>query len=296
MCDDNLDIMLDKLRIIDKMYDMVRLVNPTTKKILKYSENKLIEENLHCFEFWERKQTCNNCVSMRAYQDNETYVKIEYAPDKIFLVTSVPAELDGNRIVVELLKDATNSMVFENQDGIRHTEVYSMIECINSLALKDPLTGIYNRRYINEKLPVELINAYLVEQKIGIIMIDIDNFKEVNDTYGHITGDGVLKSFVNTISGCLKRESDWVARYGGEEFLVCLPGATQEVTENIAELMRRTVEHSTIRSNGHDIKVTASFGICCKKAKKGITADDIIDLADQKLYEAKNMGRNRVEV
>ncbi len=97
-----------------------------------------------------------------------------------------------------------------------HSEIYDMIDSMSNLALKDTLTGIYNRRYINEKLPVDLISASLSEQSLSIIMVDIYFFKKINDTYGHLTGDCTLKIFAETLSGCIRRESDWVSRYGGE--------------------------------------------------------------------------------
>ena len=93
---------------------------------------------------------------------------------------------------------------------------------MNKVAYSDPLTGIYNRRYVIEKFPVDLINAALLTKGISIIMVDIDYFKVVNDKYGHLAGDQTLKKVAETLSGCIKRGSDWIARYGGEEFLVCM--------------------------------------------------------------------------
>ena len=108
-------------------------------------------------------------------------------------------------------------MVFRNgnENNDNNSEIYAMIDSMNNLGLKDSLTGIYNRRYINEKLPIELTIASLSEQSVSIIMVDIDFFSKVNDTYGHITGDCTLKSFAETLSGCIKRDSDWVVRRGG---------------------------------------------------------------------------------
>lgn len=173
--------------------------------------------------------------------------------------------------------------------------MYKLIDSMKSISLKDSLTGIYNRRYINEKLPVEIISASLSEQSLSIIMVDIDFFKKVNDVYGHLTGDCTLKSLADILLGCIKRESDWVSRYGGEEFLVCLPGAGLEKALEIAEHIRKTVENSVILCGEHTIKITASFGVCSIKPSPGASVENLIDCADKKLYEAKNNGRNRVE-
>lgn len=201
-------------------------------------------------------------------------------------------ELNNRRIVIELLKNTTDSMDSGNEN---HAEIYEMIDTLNNLALKDTLTGIYNRGYIYKKLPVDIISASLSEQSLSIIMADIDFFKKVNDTYGHLTGDYTLKSFADTLSGCIRREGDWVSRYGGEEFLICLPGAGVEKAIEIAEQMRRNVENNVILCGEHTIRITASFGVCSIKPTTGASLANLIERADQKLYVAKNNGRNRVE-
>ena len=94
-----------------------------------------------------------------------------------------------------------------------------------------------------------------------LLMIDIDYFKKVNDNYGHIAGDLTLKSVAKTLSGCIKRENDWIARFGGEEFMICMPGATLEIAKETAECMRKSVENASIKYEGKDISVTVSFGV-----------------------------------
>ncbi len=126
-------------------------------------------------------------------------------------------------------------------------------------------------------------------------MADIDFFKIVNDTYGHLAGDEVLKSFADTLSGGLKRESDWVSRFGGEEFLVCLPGAGIQRASEVAEKLRKAIESKEILFNGNRINITASFGVCSIKPIQGSKIESFIECADKMLYAAKNNGRNRVE-
>ena len=197
--------------------------------------------------------------------------------------------------VIELLKNKTNSIDSGHEN---HAEIFEMIDSMNNLALKDTLTGIYNRRYIYEKLPVDIISASLSEQSLSIIMADIDFFKKVNDTFGHLAGDCTLKSFSDILLSCIRRGNDWVSRYGGEEFLICLPGAGVEKAIEIAEHIRSTVENKVILFGEHTINITASFGVCCIKptpGAPGVSVEKLIECADDKLYEAKKYGRNRVE-
>lgn len=297
MYDKEAQEVLDKLVILEKMYDHIRLVDPIIKKVINYSNNTVTELAFSCFDFWEKNKICDNCISIRAFNENKTFVKIEYNPNKIYMVTAIPVELSNRRVVIEVLKDTTDSMVYENGNSYndKNSEIYAMINSMNNLSLKDALTGIYNRRYINEKLPVDLINAAISDQSLSIIIVDIDFFKNINDTYGHLIGDFTLKSFADTLSECIKRKSDWISRYGGDEFLICLPGAELERATELAEDIRRTVENNVIIRGEQTIKITASLGVCSIRPIVGGIVEDFIECADKKLYEAKHNGRNRVE-
>ena len=295
MYDEEVQEVLDKLGIFKKMYDQIRIVDPIIKKVINYENSTVNELAVKCFDFFGKNTICDNCISIRAFNENKTFVKVDYTPNEIYTVTTVPVELSNRRIVIEFLTNISDSIVFGNGNNENNSEIYGLIDSMNNLALKDPLTGIYNRRYINEKLPVDLISASLSEQSLSIIIADIDFFKKVNDTYGHTTGDCTLKSFADTLSGCIKRESDWVSRYGGEEFIICLPGAGLERAIELAENIRRTVENNVILCRGHTIKITASFGVCSIKPTPGACVEDLIECADKKLYKAKNSGRNKVE-
>lgn len=297
MLDDELKEVYNKLQIFEKMYDIIRFVDPASKKILVF-ENKMIRKtDINCFDLWGKEKVCSNCISIRAYQEDNTIIKIEYSGTRVFMVTAIPVELDHQRVVIELMKDATNSLIF-GSDGKyceARSEIYAMIDGMNQMALMDSLTGIYNRRYISEKLPIDLANANLTGQNLSVIMADIDYFKKVNDTYGHLTGDCVLEHFAKILSTCVQRESDWVSRYGGEEFLICLPGSDTKKAVEIAEIMRKAVEDTTFHCKENSIQLTASFGVYSLNQNRNITIDDIIEQADKKLYLAKSNGRNRVE-
>jgi diguanylate cyclase (GGDEF)-like protein len=171
------------------------------------------------------------------------------------------------------------------------------LEEIRTLSLKDPLTGIFNRRYLNERLPRELKRAYRYERPLSIIMLDIDHFKSVNDRYGHHSGDEVLKACAMTISDSIRIDVDWIARYGGEEFVVFLPETPFEGMLVVAERLRREISEICVRANDVDIRVTASFGAASHmpvQQSVAFSADYFLDQADRCLYHAKQNGRNRV--
>jgi diguanylate cyclase (GGDEF)-like protein len=235
---------------------------------------------------------------MRAYNDNTTYVKIEYQNKKTFMITAVPCDLADRKVVIEILKDITNSVFLNNNDvsnNTKLTDIHTLIDNMNKLAFSDALTGLYNRRYIVEKLPVDLINTALLAKGISIVMVDIDYFKDINDKYGHLGGDHTLKSVAAILSSCIIRSSDWIARFGGDEFMICVPGAKLEVAKALAENMRRALESTAIRYNENEFYITASFGIYSTKSTGSKSVDELLGYADEKLYLAKKKGRNRIE-
>ena len=290
-------INLSSHELLNKISDVTRIVDPLQKKVIEYKNNAAIDKDIHCFDFWGKNKVCDNCISIRAYNDNTTYVKIEYKKDKTYMIMAVPYSFDDRRIVIEIIKDITSSILFDFNENasLELAGVHALIDNMNKLAFRDPLTELYNRRYIMEKLPVDLLNSALLSTNLSIIMADIDYFKKVNDNYGHIAGDLTLKSVAKTLSGCIKRENDWIARFGGEEFMICMPGATLEIAKETAECMRKSVENASIKYEGKDISVTVSFGVYSLKLKGNENADDLIKLADEKLYLAKRNGRNRIE-
>lgn len=163
------------------------------------------------------------------------------------------------------------------------------------LASTDYLTGLLNRRAFLERLEREINRCQREFSSMGIIIIDIDHFKNVNDNFGHQAGDIVLQEFSSTLVK-MCRVYDFIGRYGGEEFIICLPGADKWNTYQIAERMRSTIESKEIllpdKKNG--VSVTASFGIASLEPGQPKSADKLINEADEALYRAKAQGRNRI--
>ena len=296
MYDNEAKAIIEKFSIFEKMYDQIRFVDPTMKKVIDHtSADHAHDHDSNCYDFWQKGYVCDNCVSMRAYSANQTFIKIEYNGGDIYLVTAVPVQLSTRRAVIELLKNVTHSLILDNGNTNKESQIYAMIDNMSNRALRDELTGVYNRRYITEKLPIDIINSALLSKSISVIMADIDFFKAVNDTYGHLVGDCVLKTFADTLNERTRREDDWVARYGGEEFLICLPGASIKRAVEIAEHMRKTLEETVITCGEHSLNITASFGVCSFNPAPGISIETLLDCADKQMYLAKRSGRNRVE-
>jgi diguanylate cyclase (GGDEF)-like protein len=291
-----LEVLLDKLQIFKKMYQAMRIVDPIGKKVLELRENELCEAGSACYEFWKKQQMCENCVSMRAFNEDDTIFKIEYNGDNVYMLTAVPVTIEGKRLVVELLKNTTNNLVLGDGKHSENIRVFTMIEYINRVAVRDPLTDLYNRRYINERLPVDLLNASVKNEPLSVIFADVDFFKKINDTYGHSAGDLVLKEFAKELERHIRKDRDWAARYGGEEFFICLPNTNLEAAREVAERIRSSVEKKELMADGRPVHLTCSLGVhtVCNDSEC-MTVDGIIELVDKRLYKAKSLGRNRVE-
>lgn len=162
------------------------------------------------------------------------------------------------------------------------------------LAVTDPLTGLHNRRYLDNHLRVLFNRSVARGRAMSVLITDIDRFKQVNDTHGHDAGDEVLKEFANRIRAAV-RGADLACRYGGEEFVIVMPDTSADVAAAVAERLRASIEGRAFALRGSDLSlnVTASFGISSRIASIE-TPEQLMKHADRALYEAKNSGRNRV--
>lgn len=192
------------------------------------------------------------------------------------------AIMEDERIIgaAEFFVDST-----QKQEDLKMTEQYK------ALAMMDPLTNIPNRRYIDHFLASKFNEYRTFAIPFGVLFVDIDHFKNVNDTYGHDIGDEILIMLAQSCSGML-RSTDLFGRYGGEEFLAVLTGIDEGNLKRIAESMRMIIENSALRNNDMDLHITISIGLTLANSED--TIESIVKRADTLLYRSKESGRNRV--
>ena len=190
---------------------------------------------------------------------------------------------------LEDMNDYLEEKIYERTESLLDTqkELLEDKSELTRMALTDNLTGLSNRTHMNQILNKEFSRFERHNQRFGIIMLDIDHFKSVNDKYGHDAGDAVLKKLAATFDSAI-RSSDFIARWGGEEFLICCTTIEEEDLLPIAETIRQLVATTSF---DHQSQITASLG--CAAIVKGESIGDLIKRADVALYEAKNNGRNR---
>lgn len=286
---------LSQLTNVDEMYEQIRVVDPIQKKVLFVkggAQSALTPAEHTCFDLWGKGEACKNCISMRVYNEQETFIKLDTSEDKIMMVTAIPIQMEEGTLVVELIKNVTNSMILDDVSLLDGVKIKKLLEEANVAAVTDELTQLHNRRYLSERLPVEVAKAQSEESPLSLLMVDIDHFKKVNDTYGHLAGDYVLKEFASILNEHVSNEVGWMARFGGEEFVVCLGATPKEEARALANRIREAVETRIFSFEGHPISITSSFGLSALEKERVVDHIALVSEADQKLYLAKRSGRN----
>lgn len=165
---------------------------------------------------------------------------------------------------------------------------------LREIAAKDPLTGVYNRQSFERRAEDVLGQATRSGEPLGLALLDMDEFKALNDTHGHLTGDAVLRALTQRV-GSLMRPSDVLGRYGGDEFVLLLRDATREGGRDVAERIRRSIEDQTLAPHAA-IKTSVSIGVVHRPADAETTLLELLERADKVLYQAKKFGKNRVQL
>lgn len=273
------------LNFFKKMYDTVRLIDPVHKQVLKCIPQPAEAAGHPCFRVWGTMQVCDNCISVRAYHDKKRYIKLEKNRDTVFLVTALPFEDAEGPVVVELIHNVTNSFMV----GIKEDDnqpLFDIVQDLNAMAVQDHLTSVNNRRFLDERLPADIVQALALHQPLSVIFADINNMKKINDTYGHAAGDLALKCAAEVMQHCVQEKVDWVARYGGDEFVICLNNCGNDQAQKLAQKIRDGIDTSPMSMNQQSIRVSVSLGIQTM-LETPLTAEELLQSADEDMYREK---------
>jgi diguanylate cyclase (GGDEF)-like protein len=238
------------------------------KKGLKLPDHSEFSRRIH--------EALNSGIKSFEYSHFDVDLGNRYYQVKMYEIRNSAGGIDGMTI---LISDVTEMMV--------------ILEKLEHQATVDALTEIHNRRYLIDATSRELEISKRNQTPVGIILIDVDFFKKINDTYGHHNGDAVLKSIAATIISGV-RKIDITGRYGGEEFLIITPNTSREGILILAERLRKMIESLEIPLEHGKLRVTASFGAYTLKVSTVPSFNDLLEKADEALYRAKSGGRNRV--
>src|SRR5512145_660009 len=277
-------------------------VNPALERVTGYRAEEVLGRNCRFLQRNDMRQpgldavrealrTGSNCVSMvRNYRKDGSMFWNEL---------SLAPMLDASGRLTHFLgalSDVTERVRTEHRQLEKQRQLEKSKRMLEGLALKDSLTGLYNRRHFSEQLAREWNRARRDQSPLSLFMIDIDHSKRFNDTYGHLAGDHCIRLVADTIRRCFARGSDLVARYGGEEFVALAAGVDRRQGRERAELLREAISELAGERHGRSgaHPVTVSVGLATATPDERISPDDLLDAADRALYQAKRQGRDRV--
>ena len=260
----------EQVRVLRKVFDVVRFLDANNLRLVSGNGHEVMCE---CFEFWGKDHRCDNCISRKVAESKQERTKLEYVDFQLYQVISRYIEVDGNGYVMELVKKLDDDSLIDNE-GSR--KLMDSLAGLKHKLYEDVLTGAYNRRYFEEKIRKSTVSA-------GVAMIDLDDFKLYNDSFGHDTGDVVLITFVNIIKNCT-RKTDMLIRYGGDEFLLIMPGIKEENFKNKLLQILEEVRRADVPGYG-GLRLSASIG---GVLSNGSVIEDAIGRADKLMYQAKN--------
>ncbi|MCL1907935.1 MAG: sensor domain-containing diguanylate cyclase [Holophagaceae bacterium] len=304
-------IMVEKLKEVDKRSRMM-LDSAPLGSFFWDSNFNLIDSNLETlrlFEISTKEELINRFFELSpefqpdgSLSREKSFEVISAAMKKgRYVIEWMHQKIDGELIPVELTLVSSALSEGQKKDVIAYArdlreikDKTAKLDVAEKMAFSDALTGIYNRRYFMQCADFEFNSQPDVSSRTGIIMLDIDHFKKINDTYGHDAGDEALKLTTITASSVL-RDSDLFARFGGEEFIVMVKNLELEGLANLAARICKKVESMDFYYEGIKIPITVSAGVTVRNSLMQ-NAEDVIKRADQALYLAKENGRNRVEV
>ncbi|HCF38876.1 MAG TPA: GGDEF domain-containing protein [Thermosipho africanus] len=275
----------DKLDFFSKMYDSVRLVDPINKKVIDFRNSSPVDKEEICYSYWGNGRICDNCISVRAYNEGKSFFKLEKSLKTIMLVTAIPVK-SKKPVILELLKNTTGSMMVGTGNYSEGELLNHFVNEINDIIVRDSLTSLYNRRFVDERLPVDIIKSTLRKQPLSVCFIDMDNFKILNDLNGHEAGDWAMKAVSSVIMKHIRSEHDWAARYGGDEFLLCLNNTDEKQAHTILKRIQGGIEKIPMKFNLKNLNFSISFGIETMKDVPR-TSKELIRLSDMKMYKDK---------
>ena len=282
----------DGIFILDAETGIIMDANPFLTKMLGYAREELVGKQL--WQVGAFKDVEASQEAFEALQKNE-YIRYEHLPLRAKNGRLVDVEfvsnvylVDGEKVIQCNIRDITERK--QAQDALLQSQAL-----LREQSVRDHLTGLFNRRYMEETLERELLRAARKHLSLGIIMLDLDNLKQFNDTWGHAAGDEILRELGSLLLKQVRGE-DIACRYGGDEFVLILPDASREVTRERAELICELAQQFHLQFDGQSLAaVTLSLGVAIFP-EHGITSTGILRAADSALYRAKHEGRARVVV
>jgi diguanylate cyclase (GGDEF)-like protein len=257
------------------------------------NSNEICGTGVTYHEFFEKEIIAENSIALKAYNEDDTILKIVTNGNMSYMVIAIPITIQKKKIVIELFKDIPNSLYLKDEKLRHEVKILTTTQHMKQTAVKDKLTDLYNIRYINDKLAVDLLNSSLSNEPLSVVFVDLNFFNTIYDKYGHIAGLKVLREFAKELNKHIGIGTNWAASFGDEKFMICLSNTDNEFAKIVVENIRKSIMLKKFDVGDDRIQLSCSFGVHTVNNENGyLNAYNIIKLADNKMYKAG--GRSKV--
>ncbi|MDO5135770.1 MAG: GGDEF domain-containing protein [Eubacteriales bacterium] len=279
------------MKDLKKIFDVVRVVNPYSVQVLDDSLKNGAPEDI-CYKVWNKNMRCSNCISLKARTKFERKTKYEFREDSAFFVVAMPfriTDMENRIVVLEMVNEVSREIQVK---AVGEQIVARTMNEFDHKLYTDSLTGVYNRRYFDDRMFLYQTKRAL-SRYVGFVIWDVRRFKEVNDTYGHIAGDQVLREIARVMKRHTRKE-EAVMRIGGDEFLLVMQGCGEVIVQWVIRRIREKIQE--IRIEGmvdYQIQINAGYSYTDKFDASGEMITSLMEQADQNMYLDKMRTQGR---
>jgi diguanylate cyclase (GGDEF)-like protein len=263
-------------------YETYRLVDPTSKEVFKIINENLVKfDNKRCYDMWETGSPCKYCVSLNALESRSEKKKLEYLNGTLNIARVIPVLIEGRELVLELFQNLSSSY-FKTED--RFEQISKIVEDLNTLASTESFTNLFSHSYTLNTLTTFINGDTTMERDtVSLAILDVNNLKYVNDTFGHLTGDELILKVAEILLPLKNMENVIPGRTGGDEFQIVLLNYNEEQANELLEPFFKRM--SGIKLNKQDYRASVSYGLLEWNKKE--SDEDFINRVDKLMYENK---------
>ena len=279
-------------KYLTPFFDVVRVVDPTDNSVIEFCEDGTIKKEPYtCYKVWNKSCRCENCSSMCAVESGQRMSKYEFILNSIFYVVSNPvsivlADKSSIKVVLEIVSRVSDHLLMERRDN---RTIAEFVEDIERKIYRDELTDVYNRRYFEEYIFLHR-NTDKAAKQVAFLVIDLKGFKKINDSFGHIEGDEILRKVAKNLGKCI-RKSDSLIRIGGDEFLITMINCEENDVPKKAEQFKSAIAEIKYGKN-NELVLKADVGYSFNNSFKSTDecTGKMLKEADDAMYREKHIG------
>lgn len=283
---DNIKELKQESHYLSQIFDEIRIIEGGgTHNVCDLCGDDLNVSGKKCYEFWNRSEKCQNCVSKQASQEERQMVKLEYFDEKYYLVIAKPMIVEGKKYIVEFMTNITTQLVTGENQPANEDFVSALMRQLERVSSRDAFSGLYNKNHFQKLVEAHLQDEVKKNQPLYVALLDIDNFKKVNDTYGHARGDEILLDVAQSLGNYIYSGIGTVGRFGGDEFCIVFNENEEDKCKEQLELLKERIGERIYEGDKQQFRISISYGL--KNISGCENFRDVIHEVDQELYAAK---------